>query len=214
MKNQKPLTFLRHRSSAVLATALAALLVLPGCSWIGGRDPGPVYVAGPDVVTSNLRVAVLTFRNLSSNSFAGEAVSEFIATELYAREYFQIIEPTEVSVQLARMGLKGDSIGDAATAREIARKLGVDAVLYGSVAEFAYSYSLREEPAVSMALRLVAADSGKVLWAASGAEIGGGLLMQDSVSATAIRLIGRLAEDLGEARSRVTGSIRRPAASE
>lgn len=191
------------RRAAMLAVSLLLVPLLSACSF-GDRTPGPVYVASPSVTAGTLKVAVLPFRNLSSNSYAGDAVSDFLVTELLTRSYFTLVEPTEVGVALAEMGISGDAVGDAVSARDVARKLGVDAVLYGSVAEFAYSYSLREEPAVSMAVRLVSAETGKVLWAASGAEVGGGLLTQDSVSTTAIRLIGRMADDLGASQTRST----------
>jgi hypothetical protein len=78
----------------------------------------------------------------------------------------------------------------------VAAALGVDAVLTGSVSEFGYQHGLKEEPTVGINLRLITLDDADVVWAASHADAGRGLLHRDSLAATAQRVVIEMVDAL------------------
>jgi polysaccharide biosynthesis protein PelC len=80
----------------------------------------------------------------------------------------------------------------------MARALGVNAVLIGSVSEFGYQHGLKEEPTVGVNVRLVSGISGQVLWASSASDTGRGLFFRDSVNETAQRVVIKMVDALSK----------------
>lgn len=167
-----------------LTAALGAMLALAGC---GGPVVGQSFVAGgaPDRA---LNVALLPFENLSSDPNAGQIVAQLFASELYARGIFRLMEETEARKRANDAKLNLALLGEKFSAAEAARALGVEALLYGSVAEYRYQHGLKEEPSIGFSVRLVSRD-GVVLWASSRAAVGGGVLQRASLTGLAQDLV-------------------------
>lgn len=175
-----------------LLIALAPLLVA-GCAGDGmGRD----FVA-PDIAAPNeLEVAVIPFENLSSYPSAGRIVAQLVATELYQRRVFHLMEATELRRRERERDLTDAALGRSMVAAEFARAIGVDAVLLGSVSEYGYQHGLHEEPKVGINLRLVRAGDGTVLWASSYSDAGHAYLRRETLNAVAQRAVMRMVDAL------------------
>jgi len=183
----------RVSSHAARAIALLPWLLLGGCT--GEQGVARDWVHSPAAVRADLTVAVLPFENLSAYPNAGQVVAELLSTELYARGLFRVLEASELRGRLAARKLDPDTIARTAAA-EVAAALGVDAVLTGSVSEFGYQHGLKEEPTVGINLRLITLDDADVVWAASHADAGRGLLHRDSLAATAQRVVIEMVDAL------------------
>lgn len=172
--------------------AIGLLLGLLGaCSGV----PSPVFVNADAPPKRGMSVAVLPFENLSSDPNAGTIVAQMTASELYARDLFKLMEETEVRRRAAEARLDIGQLGEATAAGKAAATLGVDAVLFGSVAEYRYQHGLTEEPTVSVTARLVRAD-GTVLWATTRSSIGGGFLQRGSLSETTQAVAAAMVQSL------------------
>lgn len=174
----------RHAGFVLLALLLAA------CA--DTRYAADYVVAG---TTARQRVAVVPLENLTNYPKAGLIVSEFVATELYRRGLFDLVEGTALRRSLAALEPERADLAASVGAAELATRLGVDAVLVGSVSEYGYQHGLHEEPVVGVNLRLVEAD-GDVSWAASHSTTGRGYIARDSVNAAAQRLVDEMVDTL------------------
>ncbi|MBF0623406.1 MAG: hypothetical protein HQL82_01220 [Magnetococcales bacterium] len=172
---------------------ILGLLVAAGCSLIGENSN---FVHRELSTGFDLHVAVLPFENLSNNPTAGVAVSQLMATELYARKAFRIMEESEMRRRLTMRKVDMDRLADAAVARQVAIQLGVDAVLIGSVSEFAYQHGLREEPAVGVNVQLIRARDGLVMWRASQSLMGSNFWRRQSLIQTTQQAVNRLVDGL------------------
>lgn len=180
-----------NRRAALVLSMLAWLLA--GCT--GEQGVARDWVRSPAAVRADLTVAVLPFENLTAYPNAGQAVAELLSTELYVRGIFRVLEASELRRRLAARSLDQDAIARTA-APELAAALGVDAVLTGSVSEFGYQHGLKEEPTVGINLRLISLGEADVVWAASHADAGRGLLHRDSLAATAHRVVIEMVDAL------------------
>jgi hypothetical protein len=170
-------------------------LTLAGCAGdppLPGRD----YV-DTTAIRGDLRVALLPFENLSNQPNAGLIVAQLAATELYSQGLFQLIEESQLRRTLKDRKVNIARLAEHSHAAAVARQLGVDAVLLGSVSEYGYQHGLHEEPVVGINARLVDA-SGNVLWASSHSGRGRGYLRRESVNQTAQRVV---AEMIGQLRT-------------
>ncbi len=123
------------------------------------------------------KVAVLPFNNLSDDKFAGERVRSILMVELMSRHVFDVIEQGEVTRVLNMIfreeGFEeGRAIQvDKKTLNLIGERLGVQAVILGSVDEYGGS-RYGGGSVVSISLRMLDASSGIVLWQANTVETG------------------------------------------
>jgi len=144
-------------------------------------------------------VALLPFENLSEYPNAGEILTRLMATELYRQRLFNIREEDDLYRQVAaEQSEKGRLPSTPPRVQQLAHKLGVDAVLLGSVTEFHYQHGLREEPVVGLSVRLVRSCDGQVVWAASRSVSGKGVLRRESLNQVAQRVVQELVNELGE----------------
>lgn len=183
-----------RRRAVALLVGIAFGPLLVACAQAGGT--GRDFVAADFRPLPTLRVAVIPFENLSAHPSAGLICAQLMATELYQRRLFNLLEETEIRRTLADNQVDVAKLADRTYALEVARLLEVDAVLLGSVSDYGYQHGLREEPTVGLNVRLVAATDGSVLWASSHADVGAGMFRRDSVNATAQRVVARMVDAL------------------
>jgi len=159
----------RSRLSLFAIIAFAFLLVLVGgCA----TSKGTQYVRQNVDYKNIQRVAVLPFESLTTDEYAGEKIRKTVITELLSRGV-DVVEPGEVTRVLIEQKIK--SLGSVRTTdlQNLAKTLGVGAVMMGSVEAYGISRGISVSyPEVSINLRLVEASSGNIIW--SVCETSGG----------------------------------------
>ena len=178
----------RGRAWIYPAILCANIALIAGCTSSSERE----YVATNPGLSRTLRVALIPFENLTSHPQAGLIMAELLATELYNRRVFNLVESTELRRELNQRKVDTSQLARTTIAAELAAMLDVDAVIVGSVSEFSYQHGLHEEPTVGINARLVTAGAGEVLWAASYSDTGRGLLRRDSLNEAAQRVAARM----------------------
>ncbi|PLX89822.1 MAG: hypothetical protein C0618_00430 [Desulfuromonas sp.] len=120
------------------------------------------------------RVAVLPFENNSEDEYADERMVDILTTAVLKRGLFEVVEKGDLK-HFFREEVAGRDVTslDQASAKVLAKNLKVDAYIAGSVDSYEtvrngpYSY-----PVVAVTLRMVDANSGRIVWQAHGSESG------------------------------------------
>jgi len=119
------------------------------------------------------QVAVLKFENNSQQTYAAERLRNIVMTEILALGLFDVVDKALVDMVLTEEVVGEQGGYNKATLRRIAKKLGVQALVVGSVDSYdimregSYSY-----PVVALTLRLVDGSTGEIIWQASGTASG------------------------------------------
>jgi TolB-like protein len=147
------------------------LLLVVGCSG------SVIRYINPEANFSYIKkVAILPFNNMSGDRFAAERVRNTLAVDLLSRGVFDVMERGEVSKV---MGLVFRAAGfeegralevDKETLKLLGEKLGVQAVILGSVDE--YPARSGRNPIVEISVRMLDTSSGIVLWQAKSTALG------------------------------------------
>ena len=142
--------------------ALTLLLGSAGCG------SGVRYYRARDLVAHRpLRVAVLPLTNQSATEGAGDALRLAIGQEMLRRGDYRPVRDEQVNPLLAEMRIRYADRMSAEQAQELARRLGADALLVGVLETYEYREMDGEKvPLVSLHLRMIEPESGRVLWAA------------------------------------------------
>jgi hypothetical protein len=86
------------------------------------------------LVGERMGVAVLPFQNKGASRDLGEIILDKMITVLWSQDRFKVMERAALNQVLAEQSLGQTGIVDAATAAEIGKGIGVDAIIIGSVA--------------------------------------------------------------------------------
>jgi len=179
--NVKPRDPRRRRpTGAALCAALAlfGLLPLGGCAARRGVD---VTYHDPNMDFSLIRnVAVMPLENLTNNTSADEAVRDVLMTMLQATGAFYVLPPGEVGRGLSRLSIATPSQPSAEEVVKFAEIVGADVVIAGTVREYGELRSGSSVAGVvSFSLRMMEAQTGRVVWSASSSA--GGVSAKDRV---------------------------------
>jgi TolB-like protein len=110
------------------------------------------------------RIAVLPFESLTTDEYAGEKIRKSVITELLSRGV-DVIEPGEVTRVLIDQKIKSLSSVRTTDLQNMAKTLGVEALMMGSVEAYDISRGISVTyPEVSINLRLIEASSGNIIW--------------------------------------------------
>src|SRR4030067_1891110 len=110
------------------------------------------------------RMAVLPFESLTTDEYAGEKIRKSVITELLSRGV-DIIEPGEVTRVFIDQKIKSLSSIRTIDLQNMAKTLGVEALMMGSVEAYDISRGISVTyPEVSINLRLIEASSGNIIW--------------------------------------------------
>ncbi len=115
------------------------------------------------------RVAVLKLENNTQESFAAERIRNIVITEILALGLFDVADKALVDMVLEEEAISEKVLLDKAALRRLAKKLGVQGLITGSVdtyeivREGTYNY-----PVIAITLRLIDGATGEVIWQASG----------------------------------------------
>lgn len=150
--------------SVTLTLMLFALLCFSGCASTSVR-----YINPAANFSYLKKVAVLPFNNLSDDRYAGEKVRSSLTVELMSRLLFDVVEQGEVSKVLAVIiRQEGYEEGravqvDKETLNLIGEKLGVQAVVLGSVDDYSGTRA-GTSGLVAVSIRMLDTGSGTILW--------------------------------------------------
>jgi TolB-like protein len=156
----------------VTIRTLALLLII---SVVGCKGAVIRYI-NPEANFSYIKkVAILPFNNMSNDRFAGERVRNTLTVELMSRGVFDVMERGEVSkvmgLVLRAAGFEeGSAVEvDKETLKLLGERLGVQAVILGSVDEYE---SGGRRAVVSLSVRMLDTSSGIILWQAKSTATG------------------------------------------
>ncbi len=106
------------------------------------------------------RIAVLPLtdtNNQAKNEGYGEAIAGMLMTELINGQVFQVVERSEIDKMMQELAFQYSGAVDAGTAKQIGVILGVDILVFGTVAKF--------DQVVETDIRLVDTNNGEALLA-------------------------------------------------
>ncbi len=142
-----------------LLIALSPLLIISGC--VSKPD---YYIRQKVDYSSIKKVAVLPFEALTPDEYAGEKIRKSVITELLLRG-IDVVEPGEVTRTLVELKIRSLGSIKKTDIQNIAKALGVEALLMGSVEAYGISRGISVTyPEVSISLRLVEASTGNIIW--------------------------------------------------
>jgi hypothetical protein len=162
----------RNNRFTVLALALALLL---SASCAGHRGAQATY-HDPNMDFGLIQsVAVLPFANLSPSSRAGETVREVFSTMLQASLAVYVHPPGEVHRALSRISPQNPTAPSPEEVVELARNIGADVVITGTVLEYGVARSGSASANVcSVSVKMLEGQTGRVIWSASATTGGVG----------------------------------------
>lgn len=143
--------------NALVGGGLAFLflaLVTGGFMWMRTSGIGPVgSLVAAGVLEEKAKVVLADFA--AEDGTLGRTVTESFRVDLAQSPVIRLVGPDSIADALARMGRGGDASLDEETARELAQRDGIPAVIAGEVSPVGSGYVLTA--------RLLAADDGVVL---------------------------------------------------
>ncbi|MEK7380676.1 MAG: hypothetical protein AAB075_06675 [Gemmatimonadota bacterium] len=159
---------IRARRAALVALLLAAA----GCA------SGPrLYVNSQADLTYYKKIAVIPFRNLTNERFAGERVTRSFMTELVMTEHYEIVDQNEFAAVLDKIGGNPgfEGVYDPTKVRDAATQIQVTGVLRGTVTEYAMQRSgTTDIPIVAFDAELIDVATNNVVWRGSVVRRGKG----------------------------------------
>ncbi len=162
-----PLPALVRRAALVVLLAAAT-----GCA------AGPrLYVNSQADLSFYKKIAVIPFRNLTNERFAGERVTRAFLTELVMTEHYEIVDQNEFAAALDKIGGNPgfEGIYDPAKVREAATQISASGVLRGSVTEYTMQRSGTSDiPVVAFDAELIDVATSNVVWRGSVVRRGKG----------------------------------------
>lgn len=109
------------------------------------------------------KVAVFPFRNMTDYKDAGEIVSKVFVSELHNVGNFIVEEPANVNRFIVQENIYAVGELDIGRARVLGRRLKTDYILFGTIEEYGMDRTLGT-PVLSLSVRLVDTEKGKVYW--------------------------------------------------
>ena len=160
---------------------VTGLLFLPFLLYGCGGAPTIRYMNPTANFTYVKKVAILPFSNFSDDKFAAEKVRGAFTINLMTRNAFEILEQGEVSKVFGSVKEEGAGEGaaiiqiDKATIKQLGGKLGVQAIIMGSVNDFSASSGRVSDNLISITVKMIDVDSGTILWQAATSQSGSSL---------------------------------------
>lgn len=159
---------IRARRAALVALLLAAA----GCA------SGPrLYVNSQADLTYYKKIAVIPFRNLTNERFAGERVTRSFMTELVMTEHYEIVDQNEFAAVLDKIGGNPgfEGVYDPTKVKDAASQIQVTGVLRGTVTEYAMQRSgTTDIPILAFDAELIDVATNNVVWRGSVVRRGKG----------------------------------------
>jgi len=158
------------RRITIRAALAVTLLAVAGCA------SGPrLYVNSEADLAYYKRIAVLPFRNLTSERYAGERLTSAFLTELVMIERYEIVDMNEFAAVLSKTGGNPSSqnIYDPVKIKDAATQIGATGILRGAVTEFSTQRSGSSDiPVIAFDVELIDVATNNVVWRTSVARRG------------------------------------------
>ncbi len=123
-------------------------------------------------------VAVMPFRNLTTDDKAGERVRDAFMGMLLATDAIYVLPPGEVNRGISRVGTPAPDSPTVEEVKKMREILEVDAVITGVLREYgAVRSGTAEGNIVSLSLQLIETQTGSTVWSASSTK--GGISLKD-----------------------------------
>lgn len=152
----------RNRLSAIGLIVAVGTLALAGCS------SNPQYFRSAVAIDQPQSLAVLPLVNLSKYDEAGDIVMHSLLVELLDSGLFDIVDPGLVDHAVLERRIRFTDRLALPVMQELGDTLNAEYLLLGSVNEFDMTISRTETvPLVSISMRIVRSDTGKIFWAAT-----------------------------------------------
>ncbi|HEU4724300.1 MAG TPA: hypothetical protein VFU59_03280 [Candidatus Eisenbacteria bacterium] len=191
------------RRSVRRAALAALLLAAAGCA------SGPrLYVNSQADLSFYKKIAVLPFRNLTNERFAGERITRAFMTELVMTEHYEIVDQNEFASVLDKIGGNPgfEGVYDPNKVKDAASQIGVTGILRGTVTEYTMQRNgTSETPVVSFDAELIDVGTNNVVWRGSVVRRGKGRV---PILGGGARTYGQLVQD---ATRELVGRIEREA---
>lgn len=141
---------------------LACVLLAASCS------SGPRYYHSASIDSGiQAKVAVLPPLNMTRFQQAPDIITNALIIELLDTGRFRPVDPGEMERLIVERRIRFTDRVPKKVLKEIQQATGADLFLVGSINEFDYVQSAREQvPVISMSMRLISAD-GDIVWAAT-----------------------------------------------
>lgn len=153
----------------MMSLSLALVFVsLLGCS------SKPAYFRDElPAMAESERLAVMPLMNFSQDDRAPEIIAGQLTVVLLENVRFTVVDPGAVDEVVRKERLRFTDRLDLETLGTVGRDLGVRFVMVGTINEFGSLPSGSEPiPVVSLSLRIVSCDDGRIVWAASHSRRG------------------------------------------
>jgi hypothetical protein len=123
------------------------------------------------------KLAVLPLENLSTDQLAAERVRKVVVSELLAAGVLDVVETGQVNRALAQQQIQNVTSMSAKQIEELAKSLGVQALIVGSVDNYdRINVGGGSFAEVAVTLRALDASSGAVIWSVSKSAGGAGVV--------------------------------------
>ena len=158
------------RYKELLVSFLALLLV--GCCYVSPTKKVSYFNWGVNLKKIK-KIAILPFKNYTNDKEISHTVREIVLAEILSQGIFDVVDPAFTDQVVFEEGVGKNLRFDKATLKRIGERLGVQAVLIGSVTylkmerEGSYTY-----PVIGISLRLVDVKTGKIIWECKGMKSG------------------------------------------
>lgn len=144
----------------------AAILALALALAAGGCGPGASQFIRDDVDFSFIRrVAIYPFYNLSQDVFGAQRVQSVFMTELLERNEVEVIDRGELLAAVTEFKLHPDAILSPEQVQALGKRLGADAIFFGTVEEYgAERGGSTPTQVVTATYQLCESQAGRVVW--------------------------------------------------
>lgn len=159
------------------------------------KGDGSAFISPKALNKDYLKVAVLPFK--SEVEIAGASVADMVTNELLKTYKYDLIERGQIEqiLQEQTFGLQG--VTDNSVAMQVGKVLGVQAVIVGTVPEFATRiYRGNELPSVGISFRMIDTESGSIIWTVSKSAISRKVMSTSTFADRLVKMmIGQLKQE-------------------
>lgn len=162
----------KHAVSVIVSAGVLCMIMLSGCG------PSVKPFAGRNLKGGEqVKMAILSFDNLSKTQGAGKSMENIILTEFLKSSPVRIIDPGEVAAALSEERVRLATSIPRETVQALGKKLGVDLFMVGVVHEFEMQMAsgaggAGQVPFIAITLRIIDANTGDIVWAINAARSG------------------------------------------
>jgi hypothetical protein len=152
-----------------ILTGTFMLFVILGITGCGSKATSDSFIREDVDLGYIERVAVLPLENHSDDKYAAKRVRNVINTQILAMGLFDTVEQGLVDSVLLREAIEQNAPIDQLTLKRLGQRLKVQAFVMGAVDQAGdVRRGANTFPEIAMTIRLLEAESGRILWQASG----------------------------------------------